>query len=162
QEPFWLCGHSLGGICTALYAENYPERVRALAPISTVISGKLSMESDNYKSIAAEWERTGWRITESKTKSGLTKKLKWSHMEDRLRYDLLSEANRLIMPVLMIVGEQDNSTLPEHQKILFDILPGRKALHIIKGAPHTFRAAEHLAEIKSILGKWIDSVLELD
>jgi len=45
QEPFALSGHSLGGICTALYAENYPVKVLALAPISTVVSGKLSVEA---------------------------------------------------------------------------------------------------------------------
>src|SRR3990172_5193273 len=36
MEPFVLVGHSLGGISTALFAENYPEKVKALAPISTV------------------------------------------------------------------------------------------------------------------------------
>ena len=38
-EPFVLVGHSLGGISTALFAENYPDKVKALAPISTVVSG---------------------------------------------------------------------------------------------------------------------------
>lgn len=42
-EPFVICGHSLGGISTALFAENYPEKIKALAPISTVVSGKISL-----------------------------------------------------------------------------------------------------------------------
>ena len=45
QEPFILAGHSLGGISVALFAENYPEKVKAVAPISTVISGKLHAEA---------------------------------------------------------------------------------------------------------------------
>jgi len=156
QEPFVLEGHSLGGICTALYAEKYPQKVLALAPISTVVSGRLSMETEKHRSIDQEWQRTGWRVTESY--GGRTKKLKWSHMEDRLKYDLLPEISHLTMPVLLIVGEKDDSTPVDQQRMLFAALPvGKKGIHIIKGAPHTFRDSQHLQEIKEILNRWIDS-----
>jgi alpha-beta hydrolase superfamily lysophospholipase len=158
QEPFFLTGHSLGGICVALYAENYPEKIKGLAPISTVVSGKLSCESPKYKKIAKEWERTGWRVTESSSQPGLIKRLKWSHTADRLKYDLLPEANKLMMPVLMIVGDQDDSTLLEHQKILFGALDCPKELHIIKDAPHTFVDPEHLKELKEIFDQWIKKI----
>ena|SRR3989344_1562333 len=154
QEPFALAGHSLGGICVALYAEKYPERVKAVAPISTVISGKLSMETDKYKNAAEEWKRTGWDIEIGH--GGRVKRLKWSHMEDRLKYDLMPQANKLTMPVLLIVGEKDESTLPAHQRILYESLPAKKEIHIIKDAPHTFRDQEHLAEVKNLFLKWID------
>lgn len=45
QEPFCLAGHSLGAMCTTLYAETFPDRVRALAPISIAVSGTLSVEA---------------------------------------------------------------------------------------------------------------------
>src|SRR5680860_130142 len=35
KEPFWLAGHSLGGLCITLYTQKHPEQVKALAPIST-------------------------------------------------------------------------------------------------------------------------------
>lgn len=35
----------------------------------------------------------------------------------------------------------------------------KKEIHIIKGAPHTFKEAGHLAEIKTIFNNWITSVL---
>ena len=91
KEPFCLAGHSLGGICTALYAGNHPDKVKALAPISTVISWKLSCEVPKYKEGLKNWEKTGWLVTGSSSKSGLVKKLKWSHVEDRAKYDLLQE-----------------------------------------------------------------------
>jgi pimeloyl-ACP methyl ester carboxylesterase len=156
QEPFALVGHSLGGISTALYAEKHPEKVQALAPISTVVSGALSMQTDKHKKIAAEWERTGWREEESVSEPGRIKRLKWSHMTDRLKYDLLPDVGNLTMPVLLIVGDVDDSTPPEHQRILFAALPGKKEIHVVQGAPHTFRDPEHLAEIKKIILKWID------
>jgi len=45
QEPFVLAGHSLGGICTALFTEKHPEQVMGLFPKSTVVTGKLSQEA---------------------------------------------------------------------------------------------------------------------
>ena len=155
KEPFWLVGHSLGGISTALYAERHPEEVKALAPISTVVSGKLSVETKHSRGVLDEWKKTGWLIKESESKPGLIKKLKWTEMEDRMKYDLLSLADKLTMPVLMIVGDKDQNTPLAHQQILFDKLPGKKELHVIKNAPHTFQTPEHLAEVKNIFDKWI-------
>jgi len=79
-------------------------------------------------------------------------------MENSLKYDILPEAYRLTMPVLLIVGDKDEITPLAHQKILYDKLPGKKELHIIKGVPHTFRDKEHLREIKDIFLNWIESL----
>ena len=158
KEPFFIAGHSLGGMCTALYAENYPDKVKGLAPISTVVSGKLSLESPNKKDILEQWKATGWYEKDSESKPGVVKRLKWSHMEDRMKYDLLEHVDALIMPVLMMVGDQDESTIPEHQQILFDRLPGKKELHVIRDAPHTFREQKHLNEMKQIFLDWIEGV----
>ncbi len=155
QEPFVLAGHSLGGLCTALYAQKHPTQVKGLAPLSTVVSGALSLESPEYKEHAEEWKKTGWRVTESASKPGRIKRLKWPHVEDRLKYDLLPAADKLTMPVLLVVGEKDESTPPDQQKILYEALPGPKELHVIKNAPHTFRQPEQLAELREILSQWI-------
>ncbi len=159
QKPFALSGHSLGGICTALYAEKYPEKVLALAPISPVVSGRLSVEAHLKQdpSYIAKWKEAGWREEKSYSKPGTVKRLPWSHIEDRLKYDLLPEADKLTMPVLLITGEKDATTPPEHVQQLFDALPGPKEFHIIKGAPHTFRDPAHLKEIHDIFLHWIDS-----
>ncbi len=157
QEPFVLAGHSLGGICTALFAENFPSKVKALAPISTVVSGKLSQESDSKEELD-EWRKTGWKTKQSRSKPGITVRIKWASFEDRMKYDLLKKVDQLVMPVLLIVGEKDDSTPPRHQKILFDKLPGRKELHIIKGAPHSFRDQEHLAKVKDFFLQWISKI----
>jgi pimeloyl-ACP methyl ester carboxylesterase len=159
QEPFVLAGHSLGGVCTCLYSEKYPEKILALAPISTVVSGRLSVEAGkrNDADGLKKWEDTGWREDESFSKPGVLKRLPWSHMVDRLKYDLIPNVAKLNMPVLLIVGENDKSTPKDHQVILFKALPGPKEIHIIKNAPHTFRSKEHLAEVRNILGTWIDT-----
>lgn len=157
EEPFYLIGHSLGGICVSLFAEKYPEKVKALIPVSPVVSGELSI-SVNPKEKLDEWKRTGWNSEESKSIPGLIKKLKWTHMEDRLKYDLLKEVDKLTMPVLIIVGEKDVLTPVEHQKIFYEKISGEKELHIIKNAPHSFREETYLQQIKNIIKSWIDSV----
>ncbi|MDP2750667.1 MAG: alpha/beta fold hydrolase [Nanoarchaeota archaeon] len=149
KEPFCLVGHSLGGISTALYAEKYPEKVKALAPISTVISGKLSLIVPKYKN-HEEMKRRGW-IEE---KNGL--KLKWAHMEDRLKYNLLDDAAKLKMPVLMVVGDKDDSTPAEHQQLFYKKLSGQKEIHVIKGAPHNFVDTSQLSTIKHLFKHWIE------
>ena len=155
QEPFALAGHSLGGLCTALYAEQHPAEVKLLAPISAVVSGPLSMdlyESDELQN----WEETGWHVSESRSKPGVMKRLAWSHVVDRLNYDLLPEAQKLTMPVLLIVGENDD--LSPHQQLLLGALPGPKELHIIPGAGHTFYSSEELGELSRLFSAWLESL----
>ena len=160
QEPFVLAGHSLGGICTALFAERHTEKVLAIAPISTVVSGELLVEAEKkeYPDWFAEWERTGWSEDESRSKPGVIKRLPWSHIVDRLKYDLLPEAKKLTMPVLLVVGEEDTTTPPADVQTLYDALPGSKELHVILGARHTFRDEAHLKEIKELILVWIDKL----
>lgn len=152
MEPFCLAGHSLGGISTALYAENHAFEVKALAPIATVVSGKLSLEKDDSWH---EWKRIGYRERKSNSKPGMSGKLKWSHMEDRLKYDLLPKASALTMPVLLIVGSNDVMTPFEHQQMLYDVLPGPKEIHIIDGSQHTFREPQHLEQLYKYFDEWI-------
>ncbi|MDP2720806.1 MAG: alpha/beta fold hydrolase [bacterium] len=156
RKPFCLAGHSLGGISTALYAEKHPEKIKALAPISTVVSGKLSSKTFSKEELE-NWKKTGWREQKSESIPGLIKRLKWAHMEDRMKYDLLPEAGKLTMPVLLIVGEEDEY-LYESQALLEAIPGNKKELHVIEGAPHTFREPEHIKEVKDIFLKWIDQL----
>ena len=161
QEPFCLAGHSLGGLCAALYAARHPNEVKALAPISTSISGKMFLEAFSEKE---ECDRTGWWTRKSTSKPDVVLKLNWNNfVDDLLKYDLLEVAHKLTMPVLLVVGENDHGTPPEHQRQLLDRISGPKELHIIKGASHTFRKEndfraynkENLKEIKKILDNWI-------
>lgn len=154
EEPFWLAGHSLGGVTVAEFAARNPEKVVALLPVSSLVSGKLSSQSAKYKDAIAEWKEKGWVEKYSNTLKRMVR-LPWSHMEDRLEYDLVKDAPSLTMPVLIIVGSEDDGTPPEHQKILFDALTGQKQMHVIQGSGHVPRLSEHLAELKQTIIGWI-------
>lgn len=155
-EPFVLCGHSLGGISVALFAEEYPRKVRALAPISTVVSGALTFETHQMfpgLEDLDQWKRDGFTVTKSHD-GKRQKRLKWSHMEDRLKYDLLPGAGKLTMPVIMIVGEKDDRTPLLHERQLYDKLPGPKEIHVIPGARHSFYEPAEQAELKQLIKTW--------
>src|SRR3989338_8136261 len=94
QEPFALAGHSLGGICTALYAENHPEEILGLSPMSTVVSRKLSMEAAG-KDAMDQWKKHGWKVEESKSRPGVMKRLPWSFVAAGVTYDLLPQGQQL-------------------------------------------------------------------
>lgn len=156
-EPFVLAGHSLGSISVALFAEKYPEKVKALAPISTVISGALSLETPKYgPELIEQWKQTGIKV--DRGYEGRERRLQWSHMEDRLKYDLLPNAHKLTMPLLMVVGSKDDGTPVAHQKLLYDKVSGEKDFHIIEGAFHSFTRPHEQAELKTIVKAWADKL----
>lgn len=159
QSPFALAGHSLGGTCTALWGQRHHEEVKLLAPIALVASGQKSIELYSTDELR-HWEETGWHITESRSKPGVIRRLAWSHVTDRIKYDLFPEAKALTMPVLLIAGENDS--LRSQSEQFYAALPGQKEFHIIAGAEHTFRSAEELAELSKLFHEWLecyDSVL---
>jgi pimeloyl-ACP methyl ester carboxylesterase len=154
-EPFILIGHSLGAMSVVYYTERFPEKVKALAPFASAISGKLSIEARSAEEIE-KWKYLGYQ--ETVRSSGEVRKLKWSHMEDRLKYDLLDKAEQIRVPLLMLVGDSDPLTPPHHQQLLFEAVATPtedKELHIIKNADHDIGVPETLAQVKEIFEKWL-------
>ena len=161
QEPFVLVGSSFGGKSTTYYTENHPERVLALAPVSTGISGTLRMEARDRKNPDGnrKWKETGWKEEESTTHPGRIYRLPWSHMEDDLKYDTFKNAHKLTMPTLFIVGDRDVTTPEDHIRQLYDAIPERKKeLHVVKGMGHAFKE-DFFPQVEGIFLKWIDSIL---
>ena len=159
QEPFCLAGHSLGSLTIAIYSELNSGKVMALAPTSTVVSGESYLNNLGKEELA-ERNETGWQIKESSSIPGLMKKLRWPQFErEILKYDILVDSDKLNMPVLLVVGSEDDSTPPEGQKILYEKLNTDKEFHIIEGSEHTFRDEEHLKQLYNIFDKWIKNKL---
>ncbi len=159
-EPFILAGHSMGAYAVARYAEDFPSEVKAVFPFAVVVSGEKSHKAYQNKSFEnfKHWEETGWDEQESLSTPGLIKRLPWSHMLERLNHDLMPNVSKLTMPVLLLVGENDDWCPPDMQKTFFEAIPGKKELHIIKGAKHTFRTPEQLKELENIFCHWLDAL----
>lgn len=162
RKPFFLTGHSMGGITVGLYAENHPADVAGVAPVSAVVSGELSLlhhMTTDYESFK-QWQESGWRETPSRSKPGLIKRLKWTEMEDRLRYSLVDKVANLTMPVLLVVGDEDASTPWQHQQLLYELIPGHaKKLRVIAGCDHNFFKDEEKAELRRELAEWFRQII---
>ena len=155
QEPFTLIGHSLGGFCVAWYTINHPNKVKAVAPISLVISGKLFSETKEASRVLKDWKKKGIREWESTSRPGVIKKLKYNFIEDAFRYDLLKRINNIKVPTLLMVGENDETTPPKHQKLFYKSLDTEKEFHVIEGVRHTFTEEPGLTQLENIISNWI-------
>ncbi|HUC88735.1 MAG TPA: alpha/beta fold hydrolase [Candidatus Paceibacterota bacterium] len=162
KEPFVLAGHSMGGFAVAKYAEEFPRKVKGVFPYAAVFSGQDAFDAHNkfFPEEIKEWKETGWKTRIINSKPGTEMKLPWSHMEERLKHDLIPKAKNIIMPILFVVGENDTSCPPDQQKKFYDLLSKntKKEFHIVKGAPHTFKEEGHLRELKEIFNNWLKKI----
>jgi len=155
-EPFILAGHSLGGMCAAQYAECNPEQVAALVPLSAPVSGSLLLNAveKRYPEEVRIWRETG-KVVFNENMPSYMKLLLPDNVASFLSYDLLPKAPALSMPTLFIVGENDWLTPPSSVQKLYEGVSGKKEIHVISGAPHTFREQAHIRQITDIMTVWI-------
>jgi pimeloyl-ACP methyl ester carboxylesterase len=158
KQPFALCGHSMGAQSTAWYAENHPEEVKLLIPVAPVINHELYTSTLNPEH-KKQWQEKGYDESESKSLPGVIKRVGWGVVESLKKYDLLPNADKLSMPVLIIVGEFDSPCPIKHQQIFFDKIPGNnKSLIKIDGVDHNFRTKDgeqKNEEVKNAISDWL-------
>jgi len=155
HEPFALLGHSLGGLSVLTYAQNHADNVSLLVPAAAVVSGSLledAFEQNMPESYQAMKDQ-GYCTVECSYKPGLTARRSYKWLETMQDWDALQKASLLQMPVLMLVGSEDLPTPPEHQSLLYNLLPGEKNMHIIDGADHVY--APKLDEAATLLNQWL-------
>lgn len=156
-RPFALAGHSLGGFCVSYYAEKHPDNVLLLAPLGTVLAGQLTIEAHDPKEVT-EWRASGYQVRTSSSKPGVVKKLKWNQYEaDTIKYDLRPNLNKISMPTLFVLGEND--FLIDNNKTFFDSITCKKEWHIVAGADHTFKEQNQIDQLYNIVFQWIKNNL---
>ena len=168
QQPFALCGHSMGGTSTAWYAESHPDEVLCVAPIALVPNFDMynQFKKKHDPGFMEDWQEKGYFMNESRSKPGLIKKVGWGVAEDLKKYDIVKNADKLTMPVMLMAGDQDDSTPYEHQEILFSKIPSEsKRIIKIKDAQHSFWSVsggtEPLKEVTKALSTWIRDINRL-
>lgn len=160
EAPFILAGHSLGGFSILHLTQKYPDKVKAIAPLSTIISGKFRQEAwERFApELYAEWKAAGFREEQNPFDQEHMAKIPWSHMEDCLRYDALANADKITCPALLIVGENDQSTPPDQHILLKEKLSGQTELIIVPDCGHSFKTPEKLLVIKKAMNKFLSSL----
>ena len=158
REKFVLAGHSMGGFSILHYALRHPEKITALAPVACSLSGRLFAEAAAQQDpvLYAQWQNTGSLPKSRLDNPAINGRMSWRLVEDFYRYDILDDAARLTMPVLLIVGDQDTTTPLVHQRLLYDALTCDKQLHVIPGASHAFRGGDYALQLQNYLSSWLD------
>ncbi|MFC1721448.1 alpha/beta fold hydrolase [Patescibacteria group bacterium] len=157
-KPFCVAGHSLGGACSILFAQQHPEDIKTLALISPVVSGKMTYDSwgDDFMS---EWKGKGYWKSESRSRPGVIKIINYGLVEDLMKFNAFEDIGKLTMPALMVVGEKDEDTPPHDCKMFFEKVPAEEKMYeVIDNADHNFRKDENLKSLHSVVSKWLGSV----
>ncbi len=154
KQPFLVCGHSLGGASSIMYAAKYPERVKAIAPISAFVAGPLSKRLEDAETMA-QWESDGYLLEESKSRPGVMKKIGWGFIQDALTHDMRRIAPKITCPALFITGSADVSCSPEAEQTIIDAMTIPAKLEVIEGMGHNPRTKEHNQQLKSLVSNWL-------
>lgn len=158
QAPYSVAGGSLGGITVLEHAHKYADEVKALIPIVTVVSGALSRDALEARSPGAysAWQRDGHMVVDS---SKGDQSIPWSHAEDRLKYNAMTYADQLTMPVFMCGAEHDTSCPVPHQNLLFNALGSKnKEMHVIPGCPHRITEPQHAEFLRTRLSRFLRGI----
>ena len=153
RKPFALAGHSMGGGAVLSYAVQNPGRVSMVAPAATLVSGGLYIAAMEKHSPAMlkEWREKGYLSIHF---NGKTHKRRWDvTMDGYGTVDIVRDAHRLTMPVMLAAGEKDTVTPPWTIRALYDALPGPRKFAVVPGAPHGFDGCE--AALGTLLTAWI-------
>jgi uncharacterized protein len=143
--PIVLIGTSLGA-AVALQEAAEDDRVTAIVAAETF---------SDLRTIATE--RAPFFFTGGTIRKAFQIAAKQAHFD----VDAVSPrdaAARIRAPVLLIHGEADIDTRPDHSRRLFEALKGPKRLIIVPGAPHN---GSLRPEVWVEIETWIDSVLSL-
>ncbi len=131
-----LLGHSRGGGISILGAAE-DERVSQLITLASVADFESRMP--DYKAIKT-WELTGVRyILNGRTKQNLPQFYQFyeDYIRHKSRLDILKATRSLIIPFLIIHGEDDETVSTKDAELLQKNCP-KAVLKLIKGANHTF------------------------
>jgi len=164
QQPFTLCGHSMGAQSTCWYSEQHPDEVFCVAAMAPTINYDLYIKTINEEEKRG-WQDKGYKEMYSRSKPGVIKRIGWSVNESLKKYDLLPLANKLTMPVLDVVGEFDHPCPVKHQQTFMDAVASKhKKLVVIPGADHNYRDNdsheydEKLTKAKEALSSWLHDI----
>jgi pimeloyl-ACP methyl ester carboxylesterase len=167
QEPFSLCGQSMGAQAVAWYAEHHPDEIKYLAPIAPVVNFELWSKT-MAPGYLKKWEEDGFVAEPSRSLPGVIGKTGWGLVESQKKYDLMPLADRLTMPVFFMAGEFDQPCPPKNQQVLFDAIPSKNKKFVkIADAEHGFRNNEtqqygqEVQEAKAALSSWLHELNRL-
>ncbi len=155
KEPFLLSGHSMGASSVVLYAQNYPNKVETLLPLSLPWIKGESYIKQNTKEFIDDFVSKGYIIKEV-SRSDKKLYVPYSFLQDLLKYDFISNAKDIKARTILIIGDAEKKLRLDENKVFFDSLTCKKELIILPNVPHSLaKDPNH----EQLFAKTLDSVL---
>ena len=144
-----ICGHSMGGAISMLYALRYPEEVRGVILLGT---GARLLVHPDYLNMGREAvnDCTGWLDNQMSYYPGVAPDMVQSLKRRSLEigpsvelndlmacdgFDVMDEVQNINLPTLVICGDEDTMTPVKYADFLADNIPGARKV-IVPGASH--------------------------
>jgi pimeloyl-ACP methyl ester carboxylesterase len=151
EQRFVLIGFSLGAMMAGVYAAAHPAQVLALGMVSPLVSGSLLRRRVPWP-LRTWWRRRG-TIRRRVLGMGLPE---WEFMRSGWSYDLLAEARRLRMPVLIVGAGRDRLIPPRYvRKLYAAVSHDRKRLVIVPRALHAFDRPWEMERLEGDVREWL-------
>ena len=148
-----FAGHSIGGLCANIYAQNHPRAVASVVSLSSTLSGAIYRKQTSHNLDA--WKACGYRESTSKSKPGHIKRYAWELIEDLDKYDVLEGASKMTMPVLVVVGDEDRGVSPEDQERFCERIAGPSVFYKFKKTDHNYQNEGSLEQLFKVLHDWV-------
>ena len=144
-----ICGHSMGGAISMLYALRYPEEVKGIILLGT--GARLRVHPD-FMQLGRDSvdDHSAWLENQMAYYPGVAQDMVQSlrrrskeigpsvELNDLMacdKFDLMDEIQNINLPTLVICGEQDTMTPVKYADYLSENIPGAKKV-IVPGASH--------------------------
>lgn len=151
RPEYMLGGHSLGGMAAGTFAAAHPGQVSGLVLLAPVVSG-AKLRRRLPLPLRAWWRLRG----ELRPRYLGSNPYGWEFVRSGWNYNLLAEAPRLSMPVLIIGAGRDVLIPPRQLRRLFrEIRHDNKRLEIVASARHGFDADWEMARVTGAVGEWL-------
>ena len=144
-----ICGHSMGGAISMLYALRYPEEVRGIILLGTgarlrvhpdfMQLGRDSVDDDSawlenqmayYPGVAQDMVQSLKRRSRE-----IGPSVELNDLMACDQFDVMNEIQSINLPTLVICGDQDTMTPVKYADYLSENIPGAKKV-IVPGASH--------------------------
>lgn len=165
-SPYALCGHSMGAQSTVWHAEHNPREVSLIAAMAPVVNYDMYIATMDPV-IRHNWKTKGYSESESKSRPGVSARVRWAAVESLKGFDLLPLAHTIRMPFIDIVGSDDKPCPPNNQKVLFEnITSDNKQLIVVDGLEHSYRSSSDdtwgsgLDEVSQYLDAFINKIIQ--
>ena len=168
-----VCGHSMGGAISLLYALRYPEEIRGIILVGTGARLRvhpdylqLGREAATDPEVHARWLENQLayypgvapEMVES-LKRRSTETGPAVELNDLLacdQFDVMGEIQNINLPTLVICGAEDTMTPVKYADYLADRIPGAKKV-IIPGATHFVQLQKH-REVNASIEEFLASL----